>query len=206
MQPGWVALLEDIGREVVGIDMLGHGEADKPHDPSAYDALEDDVASRLPEGPVDAIGFSMGARVLLTLGSRQPERFGRIVVGGVGGRLLKPGIERQGLAIVAGVEGQESDDPLAQAFGRFARNPGNDVEALLACLRRTYVELGPDELGKIAAHVLIVAGDKDPLAGHPAELAAVIPNATSKVLRNVDHLATASDFGFIDAALQFLDG
>jgi hypothetical protein len=32
-----------------------------------------------------------------------------------------------------------------------------------------------------------------------------MPNATAKSLRNVDHLATASDFGFIDAALGFLD-
>jgi pimeloyl-ACP methyl ester carboxylesterase len=194
-----------MGRQVVGIDMLGHGQAAKPHDPAAYDALEDDVAAQLPDGTVDAIGFSMGARVLLTIAARQPERVGRLVVGGVGGRLLKPGIERQGLAIVAGVEGQDTDDPLAQAFGRFARNPGNDVEALLACLKRTYVELTPEDLAKITAAVLVVAGDKDPLAGNPVTLAEAIPNGSSKSLRNVDHLATASDFGFIDAALQFLD-
>ena len=205
MQPGWVALLEDMGRQVVGIDMLGHGEAAKPHDPAAYDAMEDDVAAQIPEGEVDAIGFSMGARVVLTLASREPQRFGRVVVGGVGGRLLKPGMEREGLAIVTGVAGDETDDPLAQAFGRFARNPGNDVEALLACLRRTYVELTPDDLAKITAQVLVVAGDKDPLAGNPATLAEAIPNGSSKSLKNVDHLATASDFGFIDAALQFLD-
>ena len=114
-------------------------------------------------------------------------------------------MEREGLAIVAGVAGDETDDPLAQAFGRFARNPGNDVEALLACLKRTYVELTPDDLAKITAAVLVVAGDKDPLAGNPATLAAAIPNGESKSLKNVDHLATASDFGFIDAALQFLE-
>jgi pimeloyl-ACP methyl ester carboxylesterase len=206
VQPGWVALLEDMGREVVGIDMLGHGEAEKPHDPAAYAGLEDGVAAAMPDGEVDAIGFSMGARVLLTLASRTPERFGRVVVGGVGGRLLHPAVEKQGLAIVAGVEGRDTNDPLAQAFGRFARNPGNDQQALLACLRRDYVELTPADLGRITAAVLIVAGDRDPLAGDPAALAATIPGATSKVLRNVDHLATASDFGFIDAALQFLGG
>ncbi|MFM9083659.1 MAG: alpha/beta fold hydrolase, partial [Actinomycetota bacterium] len=27
------ALLADAGREVVGVDLLGHGDADKPHDP-----------------------------------------------------------------------------------------------------------------------------------------------------------------------------
>jgi pimeloyl-ACP methyl ester carboxylesterase len=205
VQPGWVALLEDAGREVIGVDMLGHGQAEKPHDPAAYDALEDGVAAALPAGePVDAIGFSMGARVVLTLAARDPKRFGRIVVGGVGGRLLSGVMDGQGLAIVDGVEGNESDDPLAQAFGRFARSPGNDPLALSACLRRKHVELTEELLAGIPNPVLIVAGDKDPLAGDPAALAAVFPDGTSKTLRNVDHLATASDFGFIDAALEFL--
>jgi pimeloyl-ACP methyl ester carboxylesterase len=205
VQPGWVALLEDIGRDVVGIDMLGHGDAAKPHDPAAYDALEDDVAAQLPAGVVDAIGFSMGARVLLTLASRDPDRFGKVVVGGVGGVLLDNANLSDRMAVVDGVEGRESDDPLAQAFGRFARTPGNDPEALLACIRRHHPALTAEHLAKISAAVLIVAGDKDPLAGDPAALAAVIPGATSKMLRNVDHLATASDFGFIDAALAFLE-
>ena len=33
---GWLDLLADAGREVIPIDLLGHGEADKPHDPAAY--------------------------------------------------------------------------------------------------------------------------------------------------------------------------
>ncbi len=207
VQPGWVDLLADEGRDVIGVDMLGHGDAAKPHDPAAYSALEDDVAAHLPaDEAVDAIGFSMGARVVLTLAARDPARFGRIVAGGVGGRLLAGGDDGQGLAIVDGVEGRESDDPLAQAFGRFARSPGNDPEALAACLRRTHPELGDAQLEKIVNPVLIVAGDRDPLAGDPAVLAAAMPNGTAKLLRNVDHLATASDFGFIDAALKFLSG
>jgi pimeloyl-ACP methyl ester carboxylesterase len=206
VQPGWTALLEEAGRSVIGVDMLGHGEAEKPHDPAAYAALEDEVASRWPaDEVVDAIGFSMGARVLLTLASRSPQRFGRIVVGGVGGRLLDGGDDGQGLAIVDGVEGRESDDPLAQAFGRFARSPGNDPEALAALLRRKHVQLTREDLAAITSPVMVVAGDKDPLAGDPAALAAAMPNAQAKLLRNVDHLATASDFGFIDAALHFLE-
>ena len=207
VQPGWVALLEDMGRDVIGVDLLGHGDAPKPHDPEAYADVEGPVAAVLPaDGAVDAIGFSMGARVLLTLASREPDRFGRIVVGGVGGRLLDGAdADGQAAAIFDGVQGNQSDDPLAQAFGRFARSPGNDVEALSAFMRRRHVQLTEADLARVTAEVLIVAGDQDPLAGDPAALAAVLPSATSKLLRNVDHLATASDFKFIDAALGFLD-
>ena len=35
---GWLDLLADGGRTTLPIDLLGHGTADKPHDPAAYDA------------------------------------------------------------------------------------------------------------------------------------------------------------------------
>jgi hypothetical protein len=35
-------------------------------------------------------------------------------------------------------------------------------------------------------------------------LAERLPDARVKVLRNVDHFATPKDFGFLDAALDFL--
>ena len=69
---GWIDLLRDVGREVLAVDLLGHGEADKPHDPAAYARLEADVVDRLPDAPVDAIGFSLGARTILTIAAPQP--------------------------------------------------------------------------------------------------------------------------------------
>ncbi|MEN9552461.1 MAG: hypothetical protein RLY24_56, partial [Actinomycetota bacterium] len=38
-KPGIDALLEDIGRSVIGLDLLGHGSQEKPHDPEAYSRL-----------------------------------------------------------------------------------------------------------------------------------------------------------------------
>ena len=88
---GWLDLLADAGRQTVPIDILGHGTAEKPHDPAAYADLEGYVAERLPDGPVDAVGFSMGARLLLGLAIAQPDRFRRIVTLGVGRNLFEPG-------------------------------------------------------------------------------------------------------------------
>src|SRR5687768_15403327 len=88
-QPGWVDLLEEGGRPVIPVDLLGHGDAPKPHDPAAYADLESGVEAVLPEGPVDGLGFSLGARVLLTLAARVPDRFGKLVVGGVGANLFR---------------------------------------------------------------------------------------------------------------------
>src|SRR4051794_10685846 len=87
-ETGWLDLLADSGRQVIGIDLLGHGQAPKPHDPEAYSHMEDLVLEAFPEEPVDAVGFSLGARTLLALASAHPERFNRLIVAGVGANLF----------------------------------------------------------------------------------------------------------------------
>ena len=52
--------------------------------------------------------------------------------------------------------------------------------------------------------MLVVIGDRD-FAGPADELVEALPDARLVVLRNVDHFATPESFGFIDAALEFLD-
>src|SRR3954463_9754350 len=86
---GWVDLLGDAGRPVIGVDLLGHGTADAPHDPAAYADLERSVLDRLPDEPVDAIGFSLGAHLLTRVAAAEPDRFGRLVLIGVGENLLR---------------------------------------------------------------------------------------------------------------------
>lgn len=198
---GWVDLLGDLGREVVAVDLLGHGDAPKPHDPAAYAGMEAAVAAALPAEPVDAVGFSLGARVLLGLAAEDPSRFRRIVVAGVGENLFR---DQDPEVIARAVEGGAGeDDRLGQHFALLADAPGNDREALAACLRRTHPPLGPDELGRIDRPVLVVLGDRD-FAGPADPLLAALPDSRLVSLRNVDHFATPKAMGFLDAALDFL--
>ena len=44
---GWIDLLGDAGRQAIAPDLLGHGDADKPHDPAAYAHMEADLAAHL---------------------------------------------------------------------------------------------------------------------------------------------------------------
>src|SRR5215207_954539 len=86
---GWIDLLADAQREVIAVDILGHGKADAPHDPFAYAHLEQSVAAALPDETIDAIGFSLGSMMLLRLAAARPERFGRLVVIGVGDNVFR---------------------------------------------------------------------------------------------------------------------
>lgn len=199
---GWVDLLADLGREVVAVDLLGHGDADKPHDPAAYAELEARVADALPPGPVDAVAFSLGARVLLRLAAEEPTRFRRIVVAGVGDNLFRRDDSEPIARAIA--EGPGEDDRLGQHFALLAEAPGNDPLALAACLRRPSSPLTADELGRIDRPVLVVLGDRD-FAGPADPLLAALPDARLATLRNVDHFATPKAMGFLDAALDFLE-
>ncbi len=198
---GWLDLLGDVGRQPVPIDLLGHGTADKPHDPAAYEAMESLVVDQLPDGPVDGIGFSLGARVLLTIASEHPERFSRLVLTGVGANLLRS--EGSDL-ILRAIEGDgDPTNPVVQYFAGLAQHPDVDRVALAACLRSPRPVLTPERLAAVQLPVLVVIGDKD-FAGPGEPLADALPNAQLVTLRNVDHFATPKDFGCIDAALDFL--
>ena len=153
---GWVDLLSDAGRTVVAPDLLGHGEAPAPLDPEAYDGLEDHLAAQLPDGPVDAVGFSLGARCLLVLAGRQPARFGRLVLGGVGANLFR---HDDASPLASAFEGGGEPPPWAGYFLRQAEASGNDPAALAALLRRPHPpRLDDDALARITGPVLVGVG------------------------------------------------
>lgn len=201
---GWVDLLHDAGREVIAIDLLGHGTAPKPHEVEAYEKLEQRVLDELPAGPVDIVGFSMGARTTLICAAWEPDRFRKIVVAGVGSNLFASTPDR-GTAIrdaVLGIADPENRE-LAY-FAQLAQADGMDPEALAACISRSRGPVFSKEfLAPITHPVLVCLGDRD-FAGPADPLMEALANATLKVLRGVDHFATPKDFGFIDATLRFL--
>ena len=102
------ALLEDSGRTVAGVDLLGHGDADKPHDPAAYEHLDQWLLGRLDALPpvVDAVGFSLGALTLLGALLREPGRFGRVVLSGIGDRVFEERSPDESRKIVDALEGR----------------------------------------------------------------------------------------------------
>jgi pimeloyl-ACP methyl ester carboxylesterase len=206
VEPGWVDLLADAGRTVIPVDLLGHGDAPKPHDPAAYADLEGSVSEAFGDGPVDAIGFSLGARLLLGVAAEQPERFDRIVVAGVGERAFLgngPGDQEAAAQAVERGEPAPGDPVSVQAFSRFSRAPGNDPAALAACLRRPTTPFDIASLARLTRPVLVVLGDQD-FVGPAEPLVDALPDGQLLRLAGLDHFATPKDFRFIEAALAFI--
>jgi len=202
--PGVAALLKDIGRSPLGIDLLGHGTADKPHDPEAYGNLHEWLLDQLPEESVDIVGFSLGALTTLRALVAAPSRFRKVVLAGIGDGVFETTTHDMARRIVQAIEGEVTDDATALLFRQYAHQPGNDPVALAAVMKRPQSEpLTAERLGVIENEVMVYIGDKD--FGAPAErLANAFPNGQLVVLKNTDHFATPDAFPFIDAMLDFL--
>jgi len=200
------ALLADAGREVVGVDLLGHGDADKPHDPEAYADLSGWLLHRLSEAPpvVDAAGFSLGALTLLGALIAEPARFGRVLLSGIGDGVFAARDDARHSRIVAALEGRADDSETgALIFANYASTPGKDKAALTAIMNRpASPPIDPASLSAITNPVRVVIGEND-FAAPAGRLAGAFPNGDLVVLRNTDHFATPESFSFIDALLEF---
>lgn len=139
-------------------------------------------------------------RVMIT----HPSRFRRVVLAGIGRNVLDAPDPQQTAKIVAAIEGRgDSEDVMSGLFAQYANQPGNDPVALSMVMRVERPRPTADELRSITTSTLIVIGDKD-FAGPGEPLAELIPGSRLITLRGVDHFATTENFGFFDAALEFL--
>ena len=200
---GWLDIIGDSGRTVIAPDLPGHGAPPQPREPEAYADLAAQVAAGLPAdvGPVDAVGFSLGAKLLLQMAVAEPDRFSHLVVAGVGANLFRH--DSSGL-VAAALRGEgDPANPVARYFATLAAHPDSDAQALAALMTAPQPPLTPEMLAAVACPVLVVLGDRD-FAGPADPLVEALPDAKLVTLRNTDHFATPKNFAFIDATLGFL--
>ena len=207
---GWVKTLTEAGRRVITFDHRGHGASEKFYDPALYPAAEmAEDARRLLDhleiAQADVMGYSMGARVSAFLTIAHPARVRRAVFAGLASRMITGvgGAE----AIAAALEAPSRNDGLdinARAFRIFAEQTKSDLKALAACIRSSREKITVEELASIRVPVLVVAGEKDEVAGDVDTLVKAIPGAVGVTLPNRNHMNAVGDRGYKDAVLDFL--
>ena len=171
-------------------------------DPADYADVDEEIRRVLPaDGLIAGVGFSAGAELLLRVALAEPTRFDRIVLLGLGDNVFETG---NPTAIVAALESsEEPEDVQARLFRRLAQSAGNDPKALSAFLRRRRRPVTEEELSSLHFPILVVLGDRDTVRSAD-RLMAALPSASLVTLAGVDHFATPSDFGAIDATIKFL--
>jgi pimeloyl-ACP methyl ester carboxylesterase len=212
VRTGWVHAAKVKGLRCITLDLRGHGQSAKPHDPGAYgrDNLAGDVLALMDHlglEKADLMGFSLGAYVALSAALAQPGRFWTLILGGIGGRMLQERPADDGLA-----RAMEADDidaiaePLHKSFRQFADEQGEDRLALAACSRALRIPVDRQALEALGVATLVVAGARDDLAGDPQALADVIMGARAVRLPGCDHFSAIAHGLYKAAVFDFLDG
>lgn len=208
---GWVKVLTEAGRRVITIDNRGHGSSEKLYDSARYSATEmAEDARRLLDhlglAKADVMGYSMGARVAAFLTIRHPDRVRRAVFAGLASRMITGvgGAE----AIAQALEAPEAaavTDAGAKAFRLFADQTRSDLKALAACIRSSREKISAADLRRIPVPVLVVAGEKDEVAGDVETLVAAIPGARGVTLAGRNHMNAVGDRAYKEAVVAFLN-
>lgn len=206
---GWIKTLTEAGHRVIAVDNRGHGQSQKLYDPAQYSATEmAEDARRLLDhlgiARADVMGYSMGARISAFLTIRHPDRVRRAVFAGLASRMIT-GVGGSEM-IADGLEAPSRSDVMdsnARAFRMFAEQTKSDLKALAACIRSSRVKIAEEALGAIRVPVLVVAGDKDDVAGDVETLVAAIPGAKGVSLLGRNHMNAVGDRDYKDAVVEF---
>ena len=150
-------------------------------------------------GLTPSLGTVIEARTALDLTLRHPQLVRRLVLGGIGRNVV------DGPAMGEGADRAGAD----YRFEGLLRTAGEERAATLqkvgeAQSAREDRHFTPEQLAAVDHPTLLVIGTED-FAGPPEPLAELLPAVTVKTLPGVDHFSLPKQFGFIDAALEFLD-
>ena len=199
------------GFRVLVPDLRGHGRSTNPSRAFTFRQAADDLFAWLDHlqiGRVKAIGLSMGAKILLHMATKQPERIDAMVL--VSAAPYFPMEARAAMALLS-TDGFSAADWDAQ---RQRHVHGDDqirmLFAQLRGLKDSYDDMAftPPLLATISARTLIVHGDRDPLypVEHAVAMYRAIPASALWIVPGGGHGPIFGGLAapFVDAALAHL--
>jgi pimeloyl-ACP methyl ester carboxylesterase len=151
-------------RQVIGVDLQGHGRTNLGTRPINLAAIGADLAVVLGYRSVDVLGYSMGGGVALQLAAQHPGKVRRLAMVSAG--FARDGFYPEMLKMQAQVGGAMAqamkDTPMYKSYMAVAPTPGDFprlLDAMGAWMRTPY-DWSAD-VAKLTMPVMIVFGDSD---------------------------------------------
>jgi pimeloyl-ACP methyl ester carboxylesterase len=155
------------GRQVIGVDLHGHGRTSLGERPISLVDMGDDMATILKQlnySQVDVLGYSMGGGVAFRLAAQHPALVRRLVIASMGFARegFYPEMLPQQAAVGAAMAEAMKETPMYKSYVAVAPKP-EDFPRLLdrmgELMRKPYD--WSNDVAKLAGPVMLVYGDSD---------------------------------------------
>jgi pimeloyl-ACP methyl ester carboxylesterase len=202
-------------RQVIAVELQGHGRTADVDRPITYEQMADDVTAlvrHLEIEEADIFGYSMGGGVALQVAIRHPEVVRKLVVASAS--YTSDGMQPELLEMIPSIMPEAfAGTPIEEAYLRTAPNP-DDFPNLVAKLKRLDMEpfaWPPEDIRAIEAPTLLIIGDSDAIRlEHAVEMFRLLgggvmgdlsglPRSRLAVLPGTTHFVH-SGFGVLDRA------
>jgi pimeloyl-ACP methyl ester carboxylesterase len=189
------------GREVIAVDLQGHGRTADIDRPFTFEQMADDVAALLKQLKIeqtDVFGYSMGAKVGLALAIRYPELVRRLAIYGTTYKSFEESFPAAALEFFKHATPETfapKDRELKEPYEKMSPAP-NWIELAAKTLESMKGSKGfsPEQMRAIKAEVFIGAGDhNDANLEHIVEMHKLIPKSQLAVFPNIEHKTLITD-------------
>lgn len=181
---------------VYAVDTRGHGDSPRGNAPFTLSQFADDLYGFMNEHKLDKahlLGFSDGGNIALLFTLRYPERVDKLILNGA--NIFPEGLEENIL------------DEIKSEYKKllFSHTPESVHQRELLSLMVNEPNLSPDELKKVTASTLVIAGTKDMIKQeHTRLIAESIPNSRLVFINGGHFIAASSSKAFNQAIFDFL--
>lgn len=183
---------------VYAIDTRGHGKTPRGDKPFTIRQFADDLLVFMDEHQIERahlLGFSDGGNIAMIFAIRYPDRVNRLILNGA--NLIPKGVKRSAQIPI------EIGYKFAKKFATKSDSASLNAEMLGLMVNDPYVE--PEELAKVKAKTLVIAGTRDMIKDeHTRLIASHIPDSELVFLKGNHFLASKHPKEFNRAVLKFL--
>lgn len=200
------------GRQVITVELQGHGHTSDIDRPLTFEQMADDIAALLEQLKIeqaDVFGYSMGGNVGLALAIRHPNVVRRLAINGSHYGKIEDAYEPETLKQFQNLPDDFAPPQLKDPYDKVAPDPTQwpTVVRKVKKLGLEFQGFSRDEMKAIKAHVIIAQGDRDGVRPeHAVEMFRLIPNAQLAMFPGADHfMIFQSPEALLPTIATFLD-
>lgn len=182
------------GRQVIAIDMQGHGRTADINRPFTFEQMADDTAALLKHLKIeqtDVFGYSMGGTIGLALAIRHPGLVRRLAIYGSVYRPIEESYPPDVLKDFRAITPETfAPKELKEPYDKMSPAPNwRGLVAKIIQMERDFKGFSQEQMKAIKAEVFIGTGDRyDVGLEHVVEMHNLIPKSQLAVFPNSDHL------------------